>query len=105
MENLTIISTNVIVQARQEINGNTVDFSWNNEQGINPTTVNFFVKRGIIGDPTFTGNNAISGSYYSDTQKYDFINNRTENGDSDLYIAILEICKSITNPEDNENEA
>jgi len=104
MENLEIISTNLFVQAKKEINGNTVDFSWNNEQGTTPNTVNFFVKRGIIGHPNYTGNNSISGNYYADSGKYDFINNKTETGDSDIYLEILQICKEITTPKTEGNE-
>lgn len=98
MENLTIISTNVAVQAQEIINGNTVDYTWSAEQGEIPQAVNYTLKRGVVGDTDFTGNVAILGAYYPEPGKFDFLNNRAEDGDSELYNAILATCKEISTP-------
>ena len=95
MENLTILSTNISVQAKQEIGGNTVEFSWNNEQGKKPTAISFNAKRGVNGSEGYTGNNFIFGSFYPEIHQYDFNNSAMPPGDEDLYTLILAVCKEI----------
>lgn len=96
MENLEIISTQVTVQAKKVIKGNTVNFSWNHEQGELPQVVNFNVNRGIIGEPSYTGNGIISGAYYTQSGKFDVQNNNFQDGDLEIYAEILNVCKGIT---------
>ena len=95
MENLTIISTSITVQATQQIEGNTANFTWNHLQGELPFAVNFNVQRGIPGSENFTGNNFVTGAFYPETNKYDFNNNDLQPGDEDLYMPILAVCKGI----------
>lgn len=95
MENLEIISTQISVQAKRVINGNTANFSWNNKEGEVPQVVNFNVQRGIVGEPDYTGNNIISGAFYSDTEKFDVQNNNVKEGDFAIYQEVLNSCKEI----------
>ena len=95
MENLEIISTSITVQAKKEINGNTVNFAWNHLQGEIPSAINFNAQRGISGNGEYTGNNFVSGTFYPETNKYDFNNNGLQPGDEDLYMPILAVCKGI----------
>lgn len=95
MENLEIISTQVTVQAKQVINGNTANFSWNHNQGELPQAVNFNVNRGLVGAPSYTGNGIISGAFYTQSGKFDVQNNNFQDGDFDLYQDILTTCKEI----------
>ena len=95
MENLEIISTQVTVQAKQVVNGNTVNFAWNYMQSNIPQVVNFNVQRGIENGEPFTGNNIISGAFYTQTEKFDVNNNNYQEGDFNLYQSILITCKSI----------
>lgn len=94
MENLEIISTQVTVQAKQEINGNTANFAWNFEEGKVPKVVNFNVQRNT-GTPLFTGNNVITGAFYSETEKFDVQNSNFKDGDFALYEAVLATCRGI----------
>lgn len=95
MENLTIISTSITVQAKQVINGNTANFSWNHNQGELPQAVNFNVNRGLVGEPSYIGNAIISGAFYTQSGKFDVQNNNFQDGDFDLYQDILTTCKEI----------
>lgn len=95
MENLTIISTSITVQAKQIINGNTANFAWNYLENQIPNAINFNIKRGLEGSPTYLGNIVISGAYYPDSEKYDIQNNSFQDGDFDLYQNILTTCKEI----------
>lgn len=95
MENLIIISTSITVQAKQVINGNTANFSWNHNQGELPQAVNFNVNRGLVGAPSYTGNGIISGAFYTQSGKFDVQNNNFQDGDFDLYQDILTTCKEI----------
>ena len=96
MENLEIISTQVTVQAKQVINGNTVNLSWNFNQGSIPKAVNFSVQRNAE-TPLFTGNNVITGAFFSETEKFDVQNGNFKDGDFALYEEILAICRGIVN--------
>lgn len=96
MENLEIISTQMTVQAKKTINGNTVNFSWNYKEGELPPAVNFNVQRGVVGgEQPFTGNNIISGAFYANTDKFDVNNNNFVEGDLVIYAEILTTCKGI----------
>ena len=95
MENLTIISTSITVQAKQVINGNTANFSWNHNQGELPQAVNFNVNRGLVGEPSYIGNAIIAGAFYTQSGKFDVQNNNFQDGDFDLYQDILTTCKEI----------
>lgn len=96
MKNLEIISTQITVQAKNTVNNNTVDFAWSYLEGQLPSVVNFNVQRGVIGsEQPFTGNNIISGAFYSETEKFDVQNNSFLVGDFDLYQDILNTCKTI----------
>lgn len=101
MENLTIISTSITVQAKQEINGNTANFAWNHNQGELPQAVNFNVQRGLIGEPSYTGNAIISGAFYTQSGKFDVQNNNFQDGDLEVYAEILNVCKAITQEIEN----
>ena len=101
MENLEIISTQVTVQAKQVINGNTANFSWNHNQGELPQAVNFNVQRGLVGTPSYTGNGIISGAFYTKSGKFDVQNNNFQDGDLEIYAEILNICKAITQEIEN----
>lgn len=92
METLEIISTQLTVQARQIINGNTANFSWNTEEGQIPPVINFNVQRGVAGDEEFNGNNVISGAYYTEQNKIDTFN---YDADLDIQSEIVSVCKSI----------
>lgn len=96
MENLEIISTQVTVQAKREINGNNVNLSWHFNQGSVPKAVNFSVQRNV-GTDVFTGNNVITGAFYSESEKFDVQNSNFKDGDFALYEAILASCREIVN--------
>lgn len=104
METLEIISTQITVQAKRVINGNTANFSWNYQEGEIPQLVNFNVQRGVVGEPTYTGNNIISGAFYSDTEKFDIQNNNFKDGDIELYAEIVLVCKFLTTEIENLNK-
>ncbi|MCZ2084166.1 MAG: hypothetical protein LC112_07810 [Flavobacteriales bacterium] len=95
MENLEIISTQITVQAKKITNGNTANFSWNYKEGELPPAVNFNVQRGVVGEPTHTGNNVITGAFYPETEKFDVQNNNFQEGDFELYQNLLIICYGI----------
>lgn len=100
MENLEIISTSITVQAKATINGNTANFAYNHLEGSLPGAINFNVKRGIEGsEPSYSGNNVISGAYYPENGKFDVQNNNFQDGDFDLYQNVLAICKGIVEEE------
>lgn len=102
MENLTIISTTQTVQAQEEINGNTVNYSWYSNQNESPTAVNFSVNRGTNGSTEFTGNAVISGAYYPESGKFDIQNHNFLESDLVLYGEIWETCKTIGNGTEGE---
>ncbi|QNS40181.1 hypothetical protein H0S70_07140 [Chryseobacterium manosquense] len=105
MENLEIISTQVTVQAKKVIKGNTANFSWNHEQGELPQVVNFNVNRGLLGEPSYTGNGIISGAFYTQSGKFDVQNNNFQDGDLEIYAEILSVCKEITENLNKTNAA
>lgn len=96
MGTLEIISSQKTVNARQQIAGNTVNFTWNNLDEETPSIINFNVQRGYLGEPEYTGNFIISGAYYADQNKFDIQNNNFADGDFDLYANILLTCKNLT---------
>lgn len=96
MENLEIISTITSVQGKEVINQNTAVYSWNFNGNEKPEVVNFQVRRGVVGNPNYTGNNVITGAYYSNNQKFDVQNNSFQSGDFVLYQAIIDRCVDIT---------
>ena len=100
MENLDIISTQTTIQARQNIGGNTANFSWSKNEADEITAVNFNVQRGQPGQPEFTGNQVITGAYYPQNQKFDVQNNNVQDGDFALYAEILATCKEIVTPQE-----
>lgn len=104
MENLEITSTQITVQAKKIINGNTANFSWSHKEGELPPVINFNIQRGIVGDPTFTGNNIISGAFYTESEKFDVNNNNLKDGDIDLYAEIVLVCKFLTTEIENLNK-
>ncbi len=96
MDNLTITSKQTNVSAQEIIGGNTVDYNWqtsSNEQ--NPNTVNFYVKRGILGDENYTGNVIIQGEFYADSNAYNVRNNNFVTGDELFYMSILATCQGV----------
>lgn len=95
MENLTILSTNISKSAKEVINGNTVNYSWSYEENSKPVAINFNIQRGEVGAETFTGNNAITGNYYPDSNKFDVVNNGFTDGDFDVYELVLLRCKEL----------
>lgn len=95
MENLEIISTQVTVQAKKVINGNTANFSWNHQQGELPMVVNFNIQRGLVGEPSYTGNQIVSGAFYTESEKFDVNNNNFQDGDFEIYAELLAVCKSL----------
>lgn len=95
MENLTIVSTTTNVQATEIINGNTVNYSYNYEEGKAPLAVVFNLQRGEQGSEGFTGQNAMSGTYYPQNDKFDVNTSSYQPGDGALQEAIYETCKAI----------
>lgn len=93
---LQIITKSITVMATSEVNGNTAEFSWYYEDGQIPAIINFSIKRGKAGDNEFTGNQIITGSYYSESGKFDVNNNNFKEGDLVMYQEILDACKEIT---------
>lgn len=96
MENLEIISTSITKSAKEVLNGNTISYHWNYEEGQQIIVVNFSLNRGVAGDPSFNGNTTITGAYYSENSKFDIQNNNFQEGDFILYQSILDNCQSIT---------
>ncbi len=95
MQNLTITNRQTTVNATQEINGNTANFSWTKNEGEDISAINFYVQRGVVGGEGFTGNNVISGQYYPQSAKFDVQNNNLQAGDLEMYADILAICEGI----------
>lgn len=92
MEHLEIVSTTTNVQAKEEINGNVVNYSYNHEAGKAPLAVVFNVQRGGEG---FTGQNAMSGTYFPQNDKFDVNTSSFQFGDGALQEAIYATCKAI----------
>lgn len=95
MENLTIVSTTTNVQAKEVINGNTVNYSYNYEAGEAPLAVVFNVQRGVQGGEGFTGQNAMSGTYFPQNDKFDVNTSSYQSGDGAIQEAIYATCKAI----------
>ncbi|MDV3751218.1 hypothetical protein CMU19_07445 [Elizabethkingia anophelis] len=92
-----IISDNRQIIARAIISGNTVTFNYNyvvNPQKP-PFVITFSVQRGKTGDQDFTGNYAITGSYYPENDTFDSKTVGTKPGDESLKESILAECKAI----------
>lgn len=104
MNTLEIISTQTTVQAKQIINGNTANFSWNKDDAAPVAAINFYVQRGEAGDEGFTGNSVITGAYYPESGKFDVQNNNFQEGDFAVYVGILDTCKGIAAPGETEIE-
>lgn len=105
MDNLTITSKQTNVSAQEIIGGNTVDYNWlTTSEEENPKSVNFFVRRGVVGDAEFNGNITIQGEFYADSNAYNVRNNNFIIGDELLYMSILATCKGVCsgNPETEE---
>ena len=96
MKNLKITSTAITVQGKQIIADNTINYAWNYLEGKTPSVVNFNLQRGVAGgELSFTGNSIISGAFYTESEKFDIVNNNFKQGDFDLYQEILNTCKEI----------
>lgn len=98
MENLEILHSSISTTAKKIISGHTVEFYWQNELNADPNMVSFVVKRHEVGNPDFTGNQIITGAYFSDMKKFDVQNNNFVEGDLELYQEILAVCEEITEP-------
>ncbi|UFK27520.1 tail protein [Elizabethkingia phage TCUEAP3] len=93
----TIISDNRQIIARAIISGNTVTFNYNyivNPQKP-PFVITFSVQRGKTGDQDFTGNFAMTGSYFPENDKFQFEATGSKPGDETLREGILNECKVI----------
>ncbi|MDV3946897.1 hypothetical protein CMT69_18440, partial [Elizabethkingia anophelis] len=93
----TIISDNRQIIAKAIISGNTVIFTYSytvNPQKA-PNLITITVQRGIAGEQTFTGNHAMTGSYFSDSDTYEIKAVGTKPGDEALKESILTECKAI----------
>ncbi|WP_407483882.1 hypothetical protein [Elizabethkingia anophelis] len=93
----TIISDNRQIIAKAIISGNTVTFSYTytvNPQKA-PNLITIAVQRGIAGEQSFTGNHAMTGSYFSDSDTYEIKAIGTKPGDEALKESILTECKAI----------
>ncbi|CAI9674047.1 MULTISPECIES: hypothetical protein [Elizabethkingia] len=92
-----IISDNRQIIARAIISGNTVTFNYNyvvNPQKP-PFVITFSVQRGKTGDQDFTGNYAMTGSYFPENDKFQFEVTGSKPGDETLRESILNECKAI----------
>ncbi|CAI9677031.1 hypothetical protein HZR02_17600 [Elizabethkingia anophelis] len=93
----TIISDNRQIISRAIISGNTVTFNYNyvvNPQKP-PFVITFSVQRGKTGDQDFTGNFAMTGSYFPENDKFQFEATGSKPGDETLREGILNECKVI----------
>ncbi|AQX86087.1 hypothetical protein I6H88_06770 [Elizabethkingia bruuniana] len=93
----TIISDNRQIIARAIISGNTVTFNYNyvvNPQKP-PFVITFSVQRGKTGDQDFTGNFAMTGSYFPENDKFQFEATGSKPGDETLREGVLNECKAI----------
>lgn len=95
MENLQIVSTTINVQAKEIINGNTVNYSYNYVEGNTPLAIVFNVCRGTAEDENFTNEVAITGTYFPQNQTF---NNEYKNfqiGDAALLENVFATCQGI----------
>ncbi|HCZ8394632.1 hypothetical protein [Elizabethkingia anophelis] len=93
----TIISDNRQIIAKAIISGNTVTFSYSYAVSPQkaPNLITVVVQRGIAGEQTFTGNHAMTGSYFSESDTYEIKAVGTKPGDEALKESILDECKAI----------
>lgn len=89
MENLAIVSTTTNVQAKEVINGNTVNYSYNHEAGKSPLAIVFNVKRS---EGTA---DAMTGSYFPQTNQFELKTTLYQLGDGAVQESINETCKAI----------
>lgn len=93
----TIISDYRQIIAKAIISGNTVTFSYNyavNPQKA-PNLITITVQRGISGEQNFMGNQAMTGSYLTESDTYEIKAVGTKPGDEALKESILTECKAI----------
>lgn len=100
MGNVTIIRKQVQETAKQEVNGNTVLYSYSYQENQKPVVIGFSVIRGIEGTPEYTGNTAITGSVRDGN--FDVKNQSFQSEDIAMYGVIHDACEEILNPT-NEN--
>lgn len=94
MKNLKRLQTHVIEQ--EIINGNTIEYTYlTTSSNHQPDAINFSIKRGQVGEDEYNANNTITGVYYPDIGKFDVQNNSFQDGDFDIYKAVLATCQGI----------
>lgn len=102
MQNLELVSARTNEHLRKVVDGNTINFNFERKEDGSIITISVNVCKGLVGEPTYTGNALATGTFFAEMDRLSFDNfSLTEIGPN-VYQEVVEACLFIANPVQEE---